>query len=172
MNVAVAGLIALLALALIWFSRRLRRASGLPEGDVIYTDTGGWTRNEEVLRSDRHGLVGKPDYLVRSGGRLVPVEVKPMPAPARPRHGHRLQLGAYCLLVEARFGERPKHGLIRYADRTLSIPFDAELEQGVLDALAEMRRAAALPGGAPRDHDDVRRCAACGVRADCDQRLA
>jgi len=168
---AVAALIAVLAVILIWLSFRLRRGSGLPEGEVIYSDTGAWSRNEENLRSDAHGLVGKPDYLVRTGRHVIPVEVKAGAAPDRPRPGHVLQLGAYCLLVEGRFGARPPYGIIRYNDKSLKIPFERSLEQTVLETLARMRADAARPSGAKRDHADARRCAACGVRDDCAERL-
>lgn len=168
---AVAALIVALAAILIWLSFRLRRRSGLPEGEVIYSDTGAWARNEENLRSNAHGLVGKPDYLVRAGRHVIPVEVKATVAPDRPRLGHLLQLGAYCLLVEERFGARPPYGIIRYNDKSLKIPFERGLEQTVVDTLDRMRADAARAGGARRDHADARRCAACGVRDDCAERL-
>ena len=168
---AVAALIAVLAAILIWLSFRLRRGSGLPEGEVIYSDTGAWTRNEESLRSNAHGLVGKPDYLVRAGRHVIPVEVKAGPAPDRPRLGHLLQLGAYCVLVEERFGARPPYGIIRYNDKSLKIPFERSLEQTVFETLARMRADATRSGGARRDHADGHRCAACGVRDDCTERI-
>lgn len=168
---AVAALIAVLAAILIWLSFRLRRQSGLPEGDVIYSDTGAWTRNEEVLRSRAHDLVGKPDYLVRAGRHVIPVEVKSMRAPERPREGHLLQLGAYCLLVEERFGARPPYGILRFSDKSLKIPFEGALERAVIETLARMRADAPRAGGARRDHSDPARCAACGVRDDCAERL-
>jgi len=167
----VAALIALLAAILIWLSIRMRGGSGLPEGEIIYSDTGAWARNEETLRSNAHGLVGKPDYLVRTGRQVIPVEVKPGPAPNLPRPGHVLQLGAYCLLVEERYGARPPYGIIRYNDKSLKIPFERNLEQTVLETLARMRADATRSGGARRDHTDARRCAACGVRDDCAERL-
>ncbi|MEO7706681.1 MAG: CRISPR-associated protein Cas4, partial [Thermoflexales bacterium] len=109
----VAVLIAVLAAILFWLSIRLRHGAGLPEGEVIYSDTGAWTHNDESLRSKAHDLVGKPDYLVRTGRHVIPVEVKASLAPERPRPGHVLQLGAYCLLVEEHFGARPPYGIIR-----------------------------------------------------------
>jgi len=168
---AVAALIAVIAAILIWLSFRLRRGAGLPEGEVIYSDTGAWTRNGESLHSDVHGLVGKPDYLVRAGRHVIPVEVKAGPAPEQPRLGHVLQLGAYCLLVTERFGARPPYGIIRYNDKSLKIPFERRLETTVLETLARMRAAAPRAGGARRDHADARRCAACGVRDACAERL-
>ncbi len=115
--------------------------------------------------------MGKPDYLIRTGRHVIPVEVKGGPAPEQARPGHVLQLGAYCLLVEERFGARPPYGIIRYNDKSLKIPFERSLEQTVLATLARMRADAARTGGARRDHADAHRCAACGVRDDCEERL-
>ena len=75
-----AAAILLLGLVLWRMGRRAHQATGLPTGEVVYTDTGAWERVPEPLLSRRYGLVGKPDYLVRvqTGGQttLVPVEVK------------------------------------------------------------------------------------------------
>lgn len=168
----VGGLLLLaLALALWWLSTRARRATGLPEGRVVYSDTGAWQRNEQPLYSARHRLSGKPDYLVRDGEAVIPVEVKSGPAPRAPREGHVLQLAAYCLLVHERFGRRPSHGLVKYDDGQFAVEFTPALEAEVLRALSAMRAAEADPAGAHRDHADPRRCASCGVREACDERL-
>ncbi len=165
--------VALLALAALLFviSRLLRSQSGLPEGDLIYSDTGAWTRNERVLHSRRHGLSGKPDYLIRTRQGVTPVELKSGPAPRAPRPGHVLQLGAYCLLVEDVMGETVRRGVIRYDDRQFELDFDENLRARVLDALTDMRADLAA-GGAGRSHADARRCRACGVREACDEALS
>ena len=61
--------LALLLLAvLLWLAARwLRRRSGLPAGQVIYSDTGAWQRNDRTLSAPAYQLIGKPDYLVRRG---------------------------------------------------------------------------------------------------------
>ncbi|MEZ4516769.1 MAG: hypothetical protein R3C44_08000 [Chloroflexota bacterium] len=42
----------LLLAALLWVGGRHRRAqSGLPQGDVVYSDTGAWRANNHVLHS-------------------------------------------------------------------------------------------------------------------------
>jgi len=100
--------LALLLLAvLLWLAARwLRRHSGLPAGQVIYSDTGAWRRNDRTLFAPAYQLIGKPDYLVRRGDEITPVEVKSGRAPRRPWEGHVLQLAAYCLLVEEALGAR------------------------------------------------------------------
>lgn len=164
----------LLFLALIvWLlAGRAQRASGLPRGAVVYTDTGGWDRNEQPLYSARLGLSGKPDYLVRQGGgAVVPVEVKSMAAPpAGPHAGHVFQLAAYCALVAEATGRRPRFGLIRYADQTLRVDYTPALERDLLALLREMRAARAA-ADMDRSHDAPARCRACGFAAVCGQAL-
>jgi CRISPR-associated exonuclease Cas4 len=165
--------LALLFLALLLYvvSRILRRQSGLPQGRVIYSDTGAWQHNDRSFFSERHRLVGKPDYLIESGDTIVPVEVKSGAAPEQPRPGHVLQLAAYCLLVEERLGRRVSHGIIQYSDRQFAVDYTPALKAELLGALDDMH-AAMRDGDAHRDHSDPRRCAACGLRDTCGERLA
>ncbi len=170
MFIALAVTVLFVALLLWLMSLRLRKASGLPAGRVIYSDAGAWQRNEQSLFSRSHQLVGKPDYLVQTGEGIVPVEVKSGAAPAQPREGHVLQLAAYCLLVEEQLGERVPHGIIKYADKQFAIDYTPALKAELLRVMAEMRSARSN-AGAHRDHNEPRKCAACGLREACDERL-
>lgn len=160
-----------LALLLLILSLRLRKQTGLPQGRVIYSDTSAWQRNERSFFSSTHRLAGKPDYLVRTNDGIVPVEVKSSDAPAQPREGHVLQLAAYCLLVEETLGERVPHGIIQYADKQFVVDYTPALRIELLRVMSEMR-VALRQHDAHRDHDDARKCARCGVREACDERLA
>ena len=159
-------------LAAIVLSRRARGEAGLPQGQVVYSDTSHWQRAERPLFSRQHQLAGKPDYVVREGRTLIPVEVKSSRAPASgPRQGHVLQLAAYCLLVQETEGTRPAYGLIRYADQTFRVDNTPELARALLSTLDAMRRDMAR-GKSRRSHKDPARCRRCGVRAACKERLA
>jgi CRISPR-associated exonuclease Cas4 len=165
-------LLLLLAILLYLLARRARRQSGLPAGVVVYTDTGGWARAEAPLFSARLGLAGKPDYLVRRGDEVVPVEVKSMRAPAGgPHAAHTFQLAAYCALVEEAYGRRPRHGLIQYADQTLAVPYTAALEAELRALLGEIR-AERQAADVARSHQSAARCRACGFRDVCGDSLA
>ncbi len=169
-----AGIVLLLLLAglLWWLSRRLRGRSGLPAGEVLYGDTGAWGRPERPLFSARLQLTGKPDYLVRTGAEIVPVEVKSGPAPAGGAHpGHVLQLAAYCALVAEAYGRRPPYGLIKYGDKLWRVPYTSALEQELWAVLDDMR-ADAEADDVDRSHQAPARCAACGLREACAERLA
>ncbi len=164
--------IGLVALGL-WLRRQSRlaaQASGLPAGEVVYSDMESWQRVQAPLLSRRHGLVGKPDYILmlpaQKNPAVIPVEVKSGKRPPTPHHGHLLQLGVYCLLVEEQYGARPAHGLLHYADATLQIPFTRALEAEVLEVAAAIRQAQGATN-VRRSHNEVGRCLACGYREAC-----
>ena len=170
-----AGLgVALLLLAVVvgLRARQWRQEAGVPAGDVIYSDTGTWYPQQEPLYSARLSLVGRPDYLVEGNdGAIIPVEVKSSKAPASPYPGHILQLAAYCALVEEVYGLRPLYGIIQYKDQAFAVTYTEEMEDDLLDVLDEMREDL-FADDVDRDHEDWRRCAGCGHRTHCYQRLA
>jgi CRISPR-associated exonuclease Cas4 len=159
-----------LGLLLLWLARRERDQSGLPQGRVVYTDTGGWDRLDRPLYSQEFLLTGKPDYLVADGADVIPVEVKSSYAPTQPYPSHVLQLAAYCLLVEECYRRRPPYGIIKYADRAFELDYTPELEDELLATLDDMRDDLE-ERDASRDHDELHRCQACGYHQHCDQRL-
>jgi len=161
----------LFAVILFWQSGRAQKASGLPGGRVIYTDTRAWgSKVEKPLYDGTLGLTGKPDYLVEKNGRYIPVEVKSGRAPQAPYDAHIYQLASYCLLVEKSMGSRPPYGIIHYEDRDFAVDYTPELENALLDILADMRRDERRDEIA-RSHDNSARCAKCGFRNVCDQKL-
>lgn len=162
--------VALLALAL-WLglrARRVQQRSGLPQGRLVYADTGRWSALAQPYFSARHRLTGKPDYLVAGDDGLVPVEVKHTTAPAggQAYPSHVMQLAAYCLLVEEANGQPPPYGLIRYNNATVQIDYTPALRRQVL-ALLEAVRAGCDQADVRRSHRDPARCRACGVRHAC-----
>ncbi len=164
------GLMGVTAVVYRW-SQRLRQKSGVPIGDIIYTDTGMWFPNDSPLHAADLRLVGKPDYLVeQADGSIIPVEIKSGRAPDEPWEGHVLQLAAYCLLVEENYGKRPSYGILQYKDSAFAIDYTPELEEDLLDTIANMQEDAHHPIP-PRDHDDWKRCAHCAVNPACEQRI-
>src|SRR5207248_1150561 len=83
-----------------------------------------------------------PDYLVKEGKRIIPVEVKSRAAPPEPYPSHVMQLAAYCLLVEDVLGASAPYGFIHYRDQTFRVDFTAPLRAELLRLLNEMRTAA------------------------------
>jgi CRISPR-associated exonuclease Cas4 len=168
----IALLLILIGLLVFWLSRRSQVAAGLPIGRVIYSDTRGWQSLEKPLFSRTYRLTGKPDYLVQQGREIVPVEVKSSHAPSDgPRRSHVLQLAAYCLLVEETYRQRPKYGIVKYADRMFAVDYTDALRIELLDVIRSMRDDLA-DGAAQRSHDEAARCTHCGYRYACSERLA
>ena len=160
----------LFSLFLLWQASARRNASGLPGGRVVYTDTYNWGEVDQPLYDPVWDLTGKPDYLVRQGKTLIPVEVKSGRTPAAPYDSHIFQLAAYCLLVERVMDVRPEYGLIKYPQRTFRIDYTAALEKKLKDLLDEMR-AARRKRNIHRSHDMPIRCKGCGFGHACDQKL-
>ncbi len=160
----------LLAVLLFLVARFLARRSGISTGRIIYSDHGSWQKASRPLYDAHIGLTGKPDYLIQRDGRLIPAEVKSSYAPRSPYDSHIMQLAAYCVLVEREFGERPPFGLLRYRNRTFEIPFTHQLESEVLELVSTIRRCKDHDD-IPRSHQSKARCARCGYRNVCDQRL-
>lgn len=171
MPLLIAALLLLAAaLVVLWISQRQRKATGLPSGRVIYSDTDRWGKVEKPLYDPVSGLTGKPDYLVEEDGLLIPVEVKSGRAPSLPHDSHVFQLAAYCLLVERTQGKRPPYGILRYRDRTFSIDYTPELQRELENLLTAIH-AQDRKGEANRSHNEPARCARCGYRNICDQRI-
>jgi CRISPR-associated exonuclease Cas4 len=169
--VLLAGLLlAGLGLWLLARSGAARRQAGLPVGRVTYADTGAWDRCERPLFSTQHRLTGRPDYLVRSRVGLIPVEVKSGATPPQPYAGHVLQLAAYCLLVEDQEGQAPPHGILKYEERAFEIDYTPDLRARLLETLDALRQDL-QEAEVNRSHDEPGRCAGCGYRAHCNQRL-
>jgi CRISPR-associated exonuclease Cas4 len=166
----LAVVILVLALLLLWRGSRQQIESGLPVGRVIYADTSKWGRVEKPLYDSSLGLTGRPDYLVQQKGAIIPVEVKSGWAPDAPYPGHLFQLAVYCLLVERSEGVRPPYGLIRYRNRTFAVDYTSHLQERLLALIEEVRQDERRREVA-RSHEEPARCARCGYRGICDQRL-
>jgi CRISPR-associated exonuclease Cas4 len=178
----------LLVIALLAHLAARSRAArtGLPKGQLIYSDTGyavghvhPLTTNEQgekqerPLTSRRYGLSGRPDYLVRTPDGIVPVEAKSTRCPANGRafDSHIFQLAAYCLLVEDVMGAKVPYGIIRYADAEVPIDYTPELRDELIELLDEMRQARRAEE-VHRSHSEARRCSKCSLREICDEALA
>jgi hypothetical protein len=136
------------ALFLLWKHRRNRLLGSLPAGDLIATDN--VEQECPVMISERYGLKGKPDALVRtSKGEIVPVERKRTRAPKRPYDGDLIQAIAYCILVEDQYGQTPPYARIQYADRWFDEPYTPERKQWALQTSQRLREARRAGGRQP-----------------------
>lgn len=167
----IAPLLALIALALLWYARQRRRALGLPGGRIIYSDTTRWQSLEEPLYDAGLRLTGRPDYLVRDRNAIIPVEVKSSRVSASPYDSHVFQLAAYCRLVESAYGTRPPYGIVHYRNRTFAVDYTPALEEALLELLEEMRLEDRRKEN-HRSHESPGRCRRCGYNNLCEEKIA
>ena len=80
-------------------------------------------------------------------------------------------LAAYCLLVEENLAIRPAYGIIQYPERQFTVPYTDELRRELLQVMEHMQLDAELAQGPHPSHSNPRRCAVCGVRDACLERL-
>ena len=150
------------------FTARRQRTDMRLEGQVLYQDTG---IKSEVLVSTALRLKGKPDLLVRQGESIIPIDKKPGRKPSKPYLSQTMQLAAYCALVETTYNVRPPHGVLRFDDGDVEIPYTLTLEARLVTTLNQMR-AAKTAQRVERSHRSVAKCRACGFRERCLERLS
>ena len=137
-------------------------------GAAVSFDDG--SRPTVDLIADRLHLVGRPDELRRlADGRVVPIELKSRRAPRSGTfRSHRVQVEAYCLLIESSTGRSPPYGVVAYAGgESRTVPWDRAAREEVLGVLAAVRGrydGRATPSAA--------KCHGCRWRDGCDARAA
>jgi CRISPR-associated exonuclease Cas4 len=123
-----------------------------------------------LLRSETWRLAGRPDELRElPDGRWIPIEWKSRPAPrGGPPRSHRVQLWAYCLLVEETTGRAPPFGRLRYGD---GVEVDLVWDAAARRELRQLREELARPYDG-RATPSPARCRRCRYRDGCDVRAA
>ena len=138
--------------------------------EILYTDAGRSTA--DLLISERFHLIGRPDYILEEHGERIPVERKDrMLTHSGPHDSERLQLAAYCLLLEEREGTPVRRGRLQYQNTTLDIMFDEALRRKLLATLAAIQASADLEY-MRRSHPSAARCHGCAFRMHCAESLA
>jgi len=128
------------------------------------------SEDELTLESPELGLSGRPDRLIRIGKAVIPVDDKNSDAvyPST-----RVQIGAYLMLAEERFGTRPGHGQVVLANgKTERVPNTARLRRDVLRHLRGVQAIHANPGRRVRSRATPAQCQRCDVRGACTIRRA
>mgnify|MGYP001560076946 CR=1 FL=1 len=133
-GIAIFALVAGLILLGFWFW--VQKGFGILKKDRIYADTEN--KPGEILFSKTLALSGKPDYLIRDGKTVIPVEVKSGRTPNEPYQNHEMQLMAYCFLVEENYGIRPPGGYIKYPHKEFKVAYTDEAKNAVKELVGEM----------------------------------
>lgn len=138
------------------------------EGEIKYVDMG----DSDLMRSEEHGISGRPDYVLVVEGYQIPVEEKTGRSPRGPLFSHILQVAAYCLLLEESTGRHVPYGILKYGpNQQHIIEFDDTLRRMLLEKVLEMR---SVIDGKPvhRNHKRVNKCTNCSRQQICPESLA
>jgi CRISPR-associated exonuclease Cas4 len=169
------------AVAVMWlmgasyFMYRTLRATEIVEslrkefrvkGKIEFIDMAG----SKAYKSDRYGLIGRPDYVIKMEDKVIPVEEKKGRTPKGPLFSHILQIAAYCLLIEESTGKAPPYGLLKYPEQQHEIEYNEDLKKVLLEKLQEMRNI--LDGGeAHRNHNRPGKCRSCSRNEACPEKI-
>ena len=155
------GLVLLaLGVFLVIRAGRGRAVQGLGKGKTLALDN-------VTLFSERLGLVGRPDRLVKDGEHVIPEEWK---SSKRLGQGHKLQLGAYFLLIEEKYGVRPPHGFVVLGDGSrVQVENTEALRSEVLQIADNIRFHRANLSKLIRVRKPAAMCRVCGQRKSCGQ---
>jgi len=136
------------------------------DGSIQYVDIG----QSKLLKSERYGISGRPDYVLNVDGADIPVEEKTGRVPKGPLFSHILQVAAYCLLLEETTGKHVPYGILKYGTDQHVIKFDDNLKNTLLGITDEMR---SILDGKPahRNHKRTSKCRSCSRREICPERL-
>lgn len=178
----ISAVLLILACAILYFAVDLRRLAATKaeetgvSGSILYSDADHLqvTENLTCELDDGVRLAGKPDYILKLDGKLVPLEYKSGRAPARLFPSHENQIGAYFLLIESRYGtsSAPPYGTVRFSDgKEFQVVNSAALRGRVLAHAREMAEILDGTRAAGRDHHSAAKCAACEFFPVCDERI-
>jgi CRISPR-associated exonuclease Cas4 len=129
-------IVALLSIVLLLLFVISAKRLYVPDGHVFYSDA--TEVPGRILYARSMPLVGKPDFILKKGNTLIPVEIKRGRTPSSPYSNHILQLYAYCILINDTYHTRPKYGVIRYPDKEFTVQFPDSVEKTITDLVNEM----------------------------------
>ncbi len=158
-------IVVILLLMAFFLLRRSAKKYSIPKGKEVYDDLGS---RGKILRSQKYGLTGKPDMIVRKGRKLIPYEYKSTDASV-PREGHIFQMVTYFLILEDLYPEFTiKYGVLKYKNQAFRIDNIDENKRKLLDVVFEMRNSRFEP---IRNHNNSGRCFRCSFKENCQQSL-
>ena len=138
-------------------------------GDELWDKLTPKIKSEIKITSDSLMLKGIIDQLEIYEADYVPIELKTGKMPNEGMWpGHRIQLGAYALLLEEKFGKQIKEGFVHYLDheerRYLGInPFLKEEILTLRDKVKNLLESKQ----APEPEKNINKCRVCGLRKQC-----
>ena len=159
---------------LLRLSQKWKWALRIPDGDVVYQDHSSQRVSSATLVSERLGIRGKPDCLIRNADGIIPVELKKSARP--PARGgiypnHLIQVLAYIVLVREHYGEQVPYGLVLYGAEEARKVYPTPENLAWLESVLKQVRQARGASNVDRSHRQYSRCRGCGMKQNCDQAL-
>ena len=160
-----------LGIVLVWNGRRVIDDLGVPKGKIVYSDSHAQGDRTSPFFSKKLEIVGKPDYVLLDGGMYFPVELKSSYRPSSGAYfSHKMQVAAYCHLIEEKYGVRPNYGIIKYLNGIYKVHYSKGLERCLVDTVQDMRNNM-LAVQLRRSHNNSKRCMSCSIMQKCGDSL-
>lgn len=124
--------------------RQMKRSIGFRSAKLIYIDKQEEVKQNGVtygklLRSEKYGLSGKPDYIYQLGNELIPLELKSSKVEDNsPLYKDVMQLAAYFLIMEEVYGKKILRGRIVYQNTMFEVYNRRQLKRELLELLKNM----------------------------------
>ncbi len=125
--------------------------------------------SEVRVESNALGLKGIIDEIRKYEDELVPVELKTGKAPERGVwDGHKIQIGAYILLLEEKKTKKIKEGVVKYLDYKLErqVIMDPFLKKDIIELVKKVNELLASKT-LPPQCEQKNKCNACNLYTEC-----
>ncbi len=136
------------------------------ERDIKYIDSYG----SELLRSKEWRIQGRPDIIAEINGEIVPIEIKSSNMPKVKPFSHVMQLTAYSILVEEKYGRRVYYGILKYPQGNMEIEIDENLRETLRSLIKKMDIVLSTMT-AHRNHNNPGKCQGCYRKDYCPESL-
>ncbi len=138
----------------------------LSSNDGFYANE--FTQDEPLLCSEKFGLSGSPDRLIKINEELMPSIIKTGNMPQNGVwHGDRLQLTAYAVLVEEKYNSLVERGFVEYArwGKVREVAIKRHERRKVLQIRDRVKK---IQGGFMPEKPADAPCEYCGFTGMCD----
>lgn len=126
-------------------------------------------KSELKIKSENLNLIGKIDQLELHKEMLIPVELKTGKSPSNGIWpGHKIQIGAYALLLEDYYQKKVKHGSVIYLDQNIrrTIIINAFLKDEIIELRKQVEQL--LDSTKPPEFtENQNKCNKCGLKDLC-----
>jgi CRISPR-associated protein Cas4 len=139
------------------------------EGEELWHSINPKIKSEYSIKSKSLGIKGIIDLLEIEDGVLRPVELKTGKQPKEGVWpGHRVQVGAYAMLLEEKFGTQIEKGVVRYlgTGKQSEIVMNPFIKEEIIQ-LRDKSLAILNSTEPPKICEDEQKCASCALKSRC-----